>query len=261
VIAGLGGKKAEEAARIELQRAQVVMEKKPDEALGHLVEGRRLDPTNLEIALDLARVEVRLARYSDAIDSLQRVLALDGSSGEALGLLSLSHFRMKRFDKSEEHARHALAMNEGNRLAVEVLADCLRARGEWSLAINEIRGLLMDGADLDEGQKARLHLKLAHCLLRSGSHSQAWEITRTLLRNGYSGNQVHDIHRESEALNRAEISEAFGGEGPIQRLFLWIAGRHILHAFAFGRKRGQGPKARPRAEDLEGAEGGPNEHS
>lgn len=260
MIAGIDDGKAEEAARIELQRAQVVMEKRPVEALGHLSEGRRLDPGNLEIALELARTEVRLARYSDAIDSLQRVLALDKSCGLAHGLSSLCHFKLKRFDKSEEQARGALSANGVDHLAREVLADCLRARGEWGLAIGEIRGLLADGADFGEAANARLNLKLAHCLLRIGSHSQAWEITRTLLRKGYSGSQVRSIHRESEFLNKAEISEAFGKEGIFQRLFLWFAGRHILSAFAVGRKRGQGLQARSGGESLERAKGGPNEH-
>jgi tetratricopeptide (TPR) repeat protein len=260
VIPGQVFRNSEEAARMELQRAQVVIKKRPEDALRHLSEGRRLDPENLEIALELARTEVLLARYSEAIDSLQRLLVLDSSCSEALGLSSLCHFKMRRFDVAEDMARGALASNGCDRLANEVLADCLRARGEWNLAINEINGLLETGVDLDEGQKARLNLKLAHCLLRIGSHSQAWDITRILLRNGYSGRQVQSIHHESEILNKAEISEAFGGEGLIQRVFLWIAGRHILRAFAIGKKRGQGFHGRTETESLERAKGGPYDH-
>lgn len=239
-MGGLSKEKAAEAARIELQRAQVVMEKRPEEALGHLSEGRRLDPGNLEIALDLARVEARLARYSDAIDSLQRVLALDGSCEEALSLSCLCHLKMRRFDKAEEQANATLAVCGHNRLAGEILADCLRSRGEWHRAMDEIRRLLADCAGLDERPKARLNLKLAHCLLKIGSHAQAWEITRVLMQNGYTGAQVRIIHRESEAMNKAEISTAFGKAGVIQRLFLWMAGRHILRAFAIGQKRSLG---------------------
>lgn len=236
--AGLTEEKAAEAARTELQRAQVVMEKAPVDALEHLAEGRRLDPRNLEIAASLARIEVRLARYSDAIDSLQRVLALNDASNEALGLQALCYFRLRHFEQAEVQSRAALALNADNRVAREVLADCLAIRGAWREAAQEIRGLLADAEGLSNGSKARLNLKLAQCLLRLGAHPQAWEITHSLLRSGYGDEQVKAVHRESEALNKAEIRAAFGKPDFFQRLVLWMADRHILRAVSLGRRRG-----------------------
>jgi tetratricopeptide (TPR) repeat protein len=237
VSAGFTDEKAREAARVELQRAQVVMDKAPGEALEHLAEGRRLDPKNLEIAASLARIEVRLARYSDAIDSLQRVLVLDEASNEALGLQALCHFRLRHLEQAEVRARAALALNAANRIAREVLADCLGMRGAWQPAVDEFKGLLAD-AGLSDGAKARLNLKLAQCLLRVGAHPQAWEITHSLLRNGYADEQVKAVHRESEALNKAEIRAAFGKTSFLQRFVLWVADRHILRAVSLGRRRG-----------------------
>jgi tetratricopeptide (TPR) repeat protein len=221
-----------------MQRAQVVMDKAPGEALEHLLEGRRLDPRNLEIAASLARIEVRLARYSDAIESLQRVLALDEASNEALGLQALCHFRLRHFEQAEARSRAALALNAANRIAREVLADCLGHRGAWQAAVEEIGGLLADAEALSDGAKARLNLKLAQCLLRLGAHPQAWEITQGLLRCGYADEQVKAVHRESEALNKAEIRAAFGKTGFFQRLVLWMADRQILRAVSLGRRRG-----------------------
>lgn len=253
--AGFTDKKASEAARVELQRAQLVTEKAPGEALEHLAEARRLDPRNLEIAASLARIEVRLARYSDAIDSLQRVLALDEASDEALGLQALCHFRLRHFEQAESRSRASLALNAGNRIAREVLADCLGIRGAWQAAVEELKGLLAVAEDLSEGANARLNLKLAQCLLRLGAHPQAWEITHGLLRRGYADEQVKAVHRESEAQNKAEIRAAFGKTGFFQRLVLWVADRHILRAVSLGRRRGLAPQSKAGAASSEPTKG------
>jgi len=254
VSAGFTDEKARETARVELQRAQVVMEKAPGEALEHLAEGRRLDPRNLEIAASLARIEVRLARYSDAIDSLQRVLVLDEANNEALGLQALCHYRLRHFEQAELRARAAIALDAGNRVAREVLADCLGTRGAWQAAGDELKGLLAEPG-LSDGAKARLNLKLAQCLLRVGAHPQAWEITHSLLLNGYADDQVKAVHRESEALNKAEIRAAFGQPGFFQRLVLWVADRHILRAVSLGRRRGSGAPAKAAAGTSDAAKG------
>jgi tetratricopeptide (TPR) repeat protein len=233
------------------------METRPDEALGHLTEGRRLDPGSLDIAMSLARVEVRLARYSDALDSLLRVLALDGSSGEALALSALCHLRMGRLGQAGERAGTALAVDAGNRMAREVLADSLRAEGRWRDACGEIRTLLDAGANLPESSKARLNLKLAQCLLKAGAHTQSWEITHRLIKAGYRGEQVKAVHRESEALNKAEIRAAFGKPGLAQRLLLWLADQHILSAVSFGRSRGRAVPEGPVSKGGDGLPGGP----
>lgn len=255
--AGFSPDKAMEAARAELQRAQLVMETRPVEALGHLAEGRRLDPGSMDIAVNLARVEVRLARYSDALDSLQRVLALEETCGEALALSALCQLRMGRLEQADEGSRAALALDAGNRTAREVLADSLRARARWHEAADEIGVLIGEGVRLPDSAKARLNLKLAQCLLRAGAHPQSWEITHQMLKAGYRGEQVKAVHRESEALNKAEIRAAFGKPGVLQRVLLWLADKHILSAVSWGRRRGQAVPGSPIPQRGDGAPAGP----
>jgi len=236
-MATLGLEQALSAARIELQKAQVVLDQRPQEALEHLLAACRLDPESSEIALNLGRLELRLGKYSDALESLNRVLALDETSDEALGLSALCHSKLRNFDKALARARAALELAPRNPTAGEVLSDCLRAQGAWADAIKEIQDLvLLEG--LSERAKARLSLKLAQCYLELGAHSQAWEITQNLLRQGYAGRQIKAIHRACETLNKAEMRAAFGKPGLVQRVLLWAANRHILRAVSLGRRRG-----------------------
>lgn len=222
-------------ARAELQKAQTVMEQSPQDALGHLVEARRLDPRNTVIAGGLARLEVRLGRFADALESLQRVLNLDESDGEALGLSALCEFRLLHFEQAQVHARATLALDHKNAFAREILADCHRVEGNWRGAAEEFRCIL-ESATLNKGPRARVRLKLAQCLLNGGEHAGAWEITHSLIAEGYSGEQVAAIHHACDRLNRQEMGTAFGKRSFFEKLILWAAKKQVSQALFFGRR-------------------------
>jgi predicted O-linked N-acetylglucosamine transferase (SPINDLY family) len=67
---------ARQEARQELQRAQLLFETNIVEAASHLDEAKRLAPDDLEILNELARVQLRLARYVEGISTLDRIVNL-----------------------------------------------------------------------------------------------------------------------------------------------------------------------------------------
>ena len=231
--------KAANAARMELQRAQLVMHRRPEDAIAHLSEAKRLDPLNEEIIISLARVEIGLERYSDALANLQRVIEMKEDNDEAQALAGLCHCRNGNWDEASDRAKKALGWNSFNPLAREVLADCLRAGGEWQGALKELNALAgIPG--LPDKALARIDLKRAHCFLGMGECQQAWEVTGRLLNMGFGGRPLMELHKKSGAMHKAEIAAEFGEQGLGHRILMWLAPSQVLRAVSLGKKRSHG---------------------
>jgi len=224
------------AARVELQRAQLVLQKRPADALASLLEAKRLDPRSVEILLELARVQLRLGRFADALECFSRVLALDGACPEALALAALCHLRLENHEAGLADASRALDIEPGDLVAAEVLADCHRALGRWHEAAAACRAVLARLPGLPDPRCARVSLKLAQCLLRLGMHQEAWERTGELVESGYADSKVRALRREALALSKGALMGALGKTSLVDRMVLFLADKHLLRAQAAGRR-------------------------
>ena len=229
---------AQDAARQELRRAQLVIDAHPEEALGHLVEAKRLDPKNPDIVLSLAKTEVRLQMYPDAIITLQRLSELGATTDHSLALLSMAHRQLGHYEEAQKRATQSLEINQDNRLAREILADCLRAAKEWRKAFDQLNILAADSSVLPDQIVARLNVKIATCLYNLKQYHEVWEITTTLKENGYSNATVEKLYALAEAAAKREIESDMGKPNIGQRLFLRMVDKFVLRAALFGRRRG-----------------------
>ncbi|MGH7442694.1 MAG: tetratricopeptide repeat protein [bacterium] len=231
--------KASQAARAELQKAQAVLELDPRGARRHLAEARHLDPRDPDIALELARLELRLSRYRDALENLDRVLRLDENRTEALALSCLCQWKLGRSEQAEAMAEMALGLDPNNRVALEVRADCHRISKLWQEAARGYQNVLAITGVFGTQARARLELKLARCLLEQGAHVAAWELAEGLRGRGHGGAAVRALRRDCERRNRRDVSQSDGKVGLWERLQWRLAQRQISRALFLGQRRGR----------------------
>lgn len=117
-------------------------ENKNGEAEQVLIEGQNLDPTNLEMAMTLARLQVENGSTTSALSTLERSSSYAGQSGDFLA------FEASLYQKKEEHANainlliRALQTNPGNGKWRLALAVSQRAQGQNQFALKNAQAAL-----------------------------------------------------------------------------------------------------------------------
>ncbi|HWO27109.1 MAG TPA: tetratricopeptide repeat protein [Kofleriaceae bacterium] len=109
-----------------------------------------MEDRQVEVLLEQADVQMRLAQWRSAIDLLRRALAIDPDHARAHAQLALALLGAKRLAGAEIEARLALALESGSSLAHYAAAAVLRAQRRLDEAWEHCEiALTADSADAD----------------------------------------------------------------------------------------------------------------
>jgi tetratricopeptide (TPR) repeat protein len=95
----------------------------------------------------------RNVRVAEALDMIQKALAIDPGNGAYLDSMGWALYRLNRLEAAEESVRKALASQGANAVVLDHLGDILRDRGRVAEALGTWQKAL-DGED-EEGELDR----------------------------------------------------------------------------------------------------------
>jgi tetratricopeptide (TPR) repeat protein len=201
--------------------------------LARLEEAKRLDPANLDVLLSLSRLQVRFARYGEALVNLEKLSSAPGARGETWALLALCHLRLGHVAEAQASAGEALNQAPGDALALEALADCLRLKGQWREALIRFETLENSGV-LGADGRARIRMKRAHCHLNLAEPERAWELSQELSAAGYRGAALTELIRQSRKATKQRLRNRLGKPKLLHSLLLFFADKQFVAAAARG---------------------------
>jgi|GEM_PF-5125131 diguanylate cyclase (GGDEF)-like protein len=224
-MSAMDDQQRQELARSELQKAQLVITSDAAEALAHLQRAEQLDAANTMILLLLARTQLRLARIVDAVNTLERLLKMEPGHREALGLLAYGQRQLGHFDLAKDRAEEALALDAGDRTALEVRADCLAVAKDYQGALGDLDRLVPLVTD---EAAARVKAKAAFCHLKLGHYRRSLTMTAKLIEKGFDSELISGIYHQAQDQVKAEIASRFEHMTWWQRVYNRITDRALL---------------------------------
>jgi Flp pilus assembly protein TadD len=134
-------------------------QKKSDEAEAVFRDALQIQPDSPPILNYLGYMNAdRNVRVAEALELIQKAVALDPANGAYLDSLGWALYRSNKLDAAEESVRKALATQASNAVILDHLGDILKARGRVAEALQSWQKAL-EGEDeegeLDRGSVAR----------------------------------------------------------------------------------------------------------
>src|SRR5258708_841934 len=191
-----------EIARDELQKAQLIGESNPEASLELLLRAEKMDPRNATVLALLGRVQLRLGHFEESIKTYHRLSLMIPHHAEALSSLAYAQSKIGHYDQARDYALEALALDQGEITAREVLAECFVAEKDYKGCLRELNYL---NQVLTEQGLARISYKAAFCFLKLGNHVKALEITSTLVEHGYDDDNISALYNLAQDMVRADI--------------------------------------------------------
>ena len=115
----------------------------------------RVDPSNADLHIALARTQVFSRKYNEALESAQNALLLSPQDPMAWAVYGwVLDYLPGRVDEAERAERQALERDPGLPLANAYLAEILSDQGEWQDASTVARQALAASPDLMESHRA-----------------------------------------------------------------------------------------------------------
>jgi Flp pilus assembly protein TadD len=118
-----------------------ILARQPSRAFAALTMGLVLAPDDVELLIDRALALGAMGRNAEAVDDLDRVLALDARRAEALVLRAAAKRRLDRLAEAERDVTGALALGPDNAEALlergilrQLRGDLAGARADWARA-------------------------------------------------------------------------------------------------------------------------------
>ncbi len=148
-------------------------------------------PEDREVYLALAQMDVRLKRWTDAEDELNKAMALATKPDEKLNIYFLRgtlYDRQKLYDQAEENFSKALAIDPQNATILNYVGYMLADRG---VRLPEATAMIRKAVDLDPQNYAFLD-SLGWVYYKSGQYPQAEQYLRQAIERSASDPTVHD---------------------------------------------------------------------
>ena len=149
------------------------------------------NPEDREVYLALAQMDVRLKRWSDAEDELNKAMALATKPDEKLNIYFLRgtlYDRQKLYDQAEENFSKALTIDPQNATILNYVGYMLADRG---VRLPEATAMIRKAVDLDPQNYAFLD-SLGWVYYKSGQYPQAEQYLRQAIERSSSDPTVHD---------------------------------------------------------------------
>lgn len=149
------------------------------------------NPEDREVYLALAQMDVRLKRWSDAEDELNKAMALASKPDEKLNIYFLRgtlYDRQKLYDQAEENFSKALNIDPQNATILNYVGYMLADRG---VRLPEATAMIRKAVDLDPQNYAFLD-SLGWVYYKSGQYPQAEQYLRQAIERSSSDPTVHD---------------------------------------------------------------------
>ncbi|HSB60546.1 MAG TPA: tetratricopeptide repeat protein, partial [Vicinamibacteria bacterium] len=111
----------------------------------------------------------RNVKVEEALEMIQRALALDPNNSAYLDSQGWAYFRLGRLEAAEESVRKALASQDKNAVILDHLGDILQSRGRTAEAVEYWQQALQGEDDEGELDRARVERKIrdAQSVLRA----------------------------------------------------------------------------------------------
>ena len=164
---------------------------KPDEGFAIARAQLKNGPEDREVYLALAQMDVRLKRWSDAAQALDKAEALAAKPDEKLNVYFLRgtlYDRQKLYDEAEESFHRALAIDPQNATILNYLGYELAERG---VRLPEAVAMIRKAVDLDPQNYAFLD-SLGWAYYKSGQYALAEQFLRQAIDRSASDPTVHD---------------------------------------------------------------------
>ena len=148
-------------------------------------------PEDREVYLALAQMDIRLKKWSDAGQQLDKADALTSKPDEKLNILFLRgtlYDRQKLYDEAEEAFHKALAIDPQNATILNYLGYELAERG---VRLPEAIAMIRKAVDLDPQNYAFLD-SLGWAYYKSGQYALAEQFLRQAIERSSSDPTVHD---------------------------------------------------------------------
>lgn len=173
-------------ARAWLALAQVLADRKPDEAIEAYKQAAALQPKDPEAHLAAGALLEKENRFADAEAEYRQALAIDPNSADALIGLSNTYMRGQRFADAEEFLRKLVVLQPENAAAHMQLGRVMAATGHNDAALAELQtALKLDSNDL------ALQRDLADLYGSSGKYDEAEKSYRALLTTHPDDAELH----------------------------------------------------------------------
>ncbi len=148
-------------------------------------------PEDREVYLELAQMDIRLKRWANATEALDKADALTTKPDEKLNVLFLRgslYDREKRFDEAEETFHRALAIDPQNPTVLNYLGYMLAERG---VRLSESIAMIRKAVDLDPQNYAFLD-SLGWAYFKSGQYALAEQYLHEAIERSAADPTVHD---------------------------------------------------------------------
>lgn len=113
-----------------------------------------LDPRNLTYWVDLARVQIYLEQYADALQSAENAVLLDPANVRARAIQAWALFYNERYDEARASAVQAIALDPNYAPAHAYYADILNSTQNWEQGTREAQTALRLDPTLVEAHRA-----------------------------------------------------------------------------------------------------------
>lgn len=128
--------------------AIAIEENKLDEARGHIEKARKAQPQNIDAIYMAALLDYRQGKFAQARDSVQQAIKLAPGHQPSVSLFGAVSLSLGAYEQAERALSFVLAQSPGNTYVRQLLATTLLKQGKPSLALDTLKPLLPQAADV-----------------------------------------------------------------------------------------------------------------
>lgn len=173
---------------LEIKGLNLLLQKRPQEALGVFLDLARKDTNNLRVYMQVADIYRELGTPRKSIDIHEDLLNRPGISDQFRMMIYQSlaedYEALKQYEKALDYARSVLKINKRDPWAIQAKHDYHRAAGNWAKAIRAFDRLKSIKPDLDERIPVLYKVQEALEKLSAGDTSEATSLLKQAIKMG-----------------------------------------------------------------------------